>query len=53
MSDIEMRAHLITIEYLRFQASVDKIGHLTTPEVYAQNYKKYYDRIISELKKSF
>lgn len=51
MSDIEMRAHLLTVEYLRFQASVNKIGHLTTPEVYAHIYKNYYNRIIAELRK--
>jgi hypothetical protein len=51
MTDIEMRAHLLTIEYLRLLVDGGRIQPTTTPEVYALNYKQNYQRILAELKK--
>lgn len=51
MTDIEMRAHLLTIEYLRLLADAGRIQPSVTPEVYALNYKQNYQRILAELKK--
>ena len=52
MTDIEMRAHLLTIEYLRMLATNGKIIPEILPDRYAQMYKQHYHKILSELKKS-
>ncbi len=51
MTDIEMRAHLLTIEYLRMLANSGKINSQILPDRYAQYYKDYYLKIFAELKK--
>ncbi len=51
MSDIETRAHLLTVEYLRIAIENGVLKPPLLPEVYAHAYKQNYQRILAELKK--
>ena len=50
MTDIEMRAHLLTIEFLRLKASGNQISTMASAEAYAKEYKRNYQLILLELR---
>ena len=52
MSDIEMRAHLLTVEYLRIAYQTKQLPYPLSAEVYVCNYKTQYAYILSALKAS-
>lgn len=51
MDNIELRAHLLAVEYVKHQVETGKTPDV--PIAYANTYKLAYKQILSELKKGF
>nr|DAR01643.1 MAG TPA: hypothetical protein [Caudoviricetes sp.] len=51
MDNLELRAHLLAIEYVKQQVSMGKVQNI--PIAYANTYKLAYKQILAELKKGF
>lgn len=51
MDNMELRAHLLAVEYVKHQVEIGKI--LDSPVAYANTYKLAYKQILTELKKGF
>lgn len=49
MTDQELKAHAITMEYLRQNPPTGIGGASVPPETFAQKYLQYYERILAKI----